>query len=69
MRTSNQHIRLLEPLHPSSSNLRNFNVTGTSSGSTMARTMGSSTWYQLTQTGRDEFDAYRTALRAMLEDG
>ena len=30
---------------------------------------GSSTWYQLTQTGRDEFDAYRTALRAMLEDG
>ena len=28
---------------------------------------GSSTWYSLTDAGRAEFDAYKTALRALLE--
>ena len=29
---------------------------------------GSTTWYRLTKTGAAEFDAYRTALRAMLDE-
>ena len=29
---------------------------------------GSSTWYRLTAVGRDDFDAYRNALRSMLDD-